>query len=66
MKFSSNRYYVEKYEKCSVCGKLVYEDKIIKQNPKGIEAFYCSDWCIDWEQKKQARKVQTEGATAGR
>jgi N-methylhydantoinase B len=57
MKFSSNRYYVEKYEKCSVCGKLVFEEKIEKVNAAGQKALYCSDWCVNWEIKKQNKQT---------
>ncbi|MFB7640759.1 hypothetical protein CN689_24855 [Peribacillus butanolivorans] len=62
MKFSSNGYYVEKYEKCSVCGKLVYENRIETLNIQGVQSLFCSDWCVDWEKiriqkKKQAQKL---------
>ncbi|MGE7907608.1 hypothetical protein ACQKNS_24915 [Peribacillus sp. NPDC094092] len=62
MKFSSNGYYVEKYEKCSVCGKLVYENGIETLNIHEVPALFCSDWCVDWEKvrvqkKKQAQKL---------
>ncbi|MFJ8244794.1 hypothetical protein ACIQ4Z_13745 [Peribacillus asahii] len=62
MKFSSNGYYVEKYEKCSVCGKLVYENRIEQLNIHGVPSLFCSDWCVDWEKirnlkKEQAKKV---------
>lgn len=62
MRFSSNGYYVEKYEKCSVCGKLVYENRIETLNIHEVPSLFCSDWCVDWEKirvqkKKQAQKL---------
>ncbi|GGH69876.1 hypothetical protein GCM10010978_04250 [Compostibacillus humi] len=56
MRFASSGYYVEKYEKCSVCGKLVYEERITQVNLEGKEALYCSEWCIEWEKKRAELK----------
>lgn len=51
MKFSSNGYYIEKYNKCHVCGKLVYEgEEVFKNNDEN--KMYCSEWCINWESRK--------------
>jgi len=55
MKFSKNGYYIESYDKCSVCGKLIYEDE--EYNPHKDEdlikePLYCSEWCLNWEQRK--------------
>jgi len=58
MKYSSNKYFVEKYEKCCVCGKLLYSDKKIMLNPEGKEAMYCSDWCHDWEMKQKEKEAK--------
>lgn len=52
MKYSSNHYFVEKYEKCCVCGKLLYdEERKEAKNPDGKDCLYCSDWCMDWEKE---------------
>ncbi|MGZ9817772.1 hypothetical protein ACXM0N_18010 [Peribacillus simplex] len=53
---------MEKYEKCSVCGKLVYENRIETLNIHKVPSLFCSDWCVDWEKirvqkKKQAQKL---------
>lgn len=53
MKFSSNGYYIERYDKCSVCGKLIYEGEQVMHVVNEEDApLYCSDWCIDWEKRK--------------
>ncbi len=55
MKFSSNGYYIEKYDKCSVCGKLIYEGEEVTNGVSDEDApLYCSEWCIDWEKRKMA------------
>ncbi|HBZ09988.1 MAG TPA: hypothetical protein DEO65_08945 [Bacillus bacterium] len=58
MKFSNNGYYVEKYEKCSVCGKLVYEERIEQVNIKEQPALFCSNWCVEWEKKREKIKQE--------
>lgn len=62
MRLSSNGYYIESYDKCSVCGKLVYEgEEVVNENPKNEKSLYCSDWCIEWEEgkvKKESREKQ--------
>ncbi|WP_019119690.1 hypothetical protein [Brevibacillus massiliensis] len=60
MKFSSNGFYVEKYEKCSICGKLVYADRIEKLDDSGKTVLYCSDWCVEWPAKKAELLKQRE------
>lgn len=53
MRFSSNGYYIEKYDKCSVCGKLVYEgEEVSNTDDTDDKSLYCSEWCIDWEDHK--------------
>jgi len=48
-----------KYEKWSVCGKLVYEDRIEQLNIKEEPELYCSDWCIEWKKKREKIKAGT-------
>ncbi|MFX3653909.1 MAG: hypothetical protein ACN6IW_00250 [Paracoccaceae bacterium] len=59
MKFSGNRFYIESYTKCANCGTLVYddlpEDKARKVVADG--ATYCSQWCVDWAQEREARRA---------
>lgn len=54
MKFSSNGYYIERYDKCSVCGKLIYEGEEQNTGEETDEnsPLYCSEWCINWEKRK--------------
>lgn len=55
MRFSSNGYYIESYDKCSVCGKLIYEGDEVKPSDDVIDEskMYCSEWCIEWEKSRQ-------------
>lgn len=55
MKFSSNGYYIEKYDKCSVCGKLIYEGEghDIEVTDQKNATLYCSEWCVNWEKRKK-------------
>lgn len=55
MRFSSNGYYIESYDKCKVCGKLIYEGEEVNPNGKEEEnaELYCSEWCIEWEGAQQ-------------
>jgi len=43
----SNKYYIDKYVKCELCGKLVYEDTYpLKPEEKGtVPSYFCSEWC---------------------
>lgn len=61
MRFSSNGYYIESYDKCTVCGKLIYEGEEVKPKDKVEDeaALYCSEWCIEWE-ASQASKQQAK------
>ncbi|HLQ82805.1 MAG TPA: hypothetical protein VK121_03015 [Pseudogracilibacillus sp.] len=57
MKFSKNGYYIESYDKCSVCGKLIYEGEEYKLDTDEANEkmpLYCSKWCADWEKRKTA------------
>ena len=50
MRFSDNKYYIEKYIKCDNCGMLIYGKGL---NSKGLpDLLFCSDWCIDWYKSK--------------
>lgn len=42
----SDKYYIEKYVKCPLCGKLVYEDTFADEK-EGNKLFFCSEWCRD-------------------
>ena len=56
MKYSANRYYVEKYVKCDICGKTVFqEDWIIRESPNGGKKLYCSEWCVQWEKNHMVK-----------
>ena len=58
MKFSSNGYYIEKYDKCSVCGKLIYDGEQVTNTAQEENALlYCSEWCIDWEKRKMNKEA---------
>ncbi len=64
MKFAPNRMYIEAYNKCPNCGILLYEkpanatSDTVQFNGKT----YCSQWCVDWEADRAARRGL--GATA--
>ena len=47
MRFSDNRFYIEKYVKCANCGMLIY-DKGIEKELFGKTHLYCSQWCVEW------------------
>lgn len=56
MKLSSNGYYIESYDKCTVCGKLIYEgEEIVQEKQENKNALYCSEWCIDWEKSRKVK-----------
>ena len=48
----SDKYYIEKYVKCPLCGKLVYED-IFAEEKEG-DKFFCSEWCRDEYQRRSS------------
>ena len=52
MKFSDNKYYIEKYIKCDNCGMLIYGVGIKKA--VGRNSLFCSQWCVDWCQAIEA------------
>jgi hypothetical protein len=56
MKFSENGFYVERYIKCGTCGALIY-DKQDRQSLTHDTITYCSQWCIDWKTKREARRT---------
>lgn len=47
MRFSKNRYYLEKYLKCFNCGVLIY-DAGLQAEHAGKTQLFCSDWCAEW------------------
>ncbi len=47
----SDKYYIEKYIKCPLCGKLVYEDTFAVEE-EGDKLFFCSEWCVDESQRR--------------
>jgi 5-oxoprolinase (ATP-hydrolysing)/N-methylhydantoinase B len=55
MRFSKNRYYLEKYLKCNNCGVLIY-DAGVKVERKGKEQLFCSDWCVEWSALRESGK----------
>ena len=50
MRFSENKYYIEKYIKCDNCGMLIYGDGLKSKELSNL--LFCSDWCIDWYKSK--------------
>jgi hypothetical protein len=58
MRFSENGLYVERYIKCGTCGALIYEKRDQQLlTHQGI--IYCSQWCIDWKQSRDARRAHS-------
>jgi hypothetical protein len=58
MRFSENGLYVERYIKCGTCGALIYEKQGQQLlNHEGL--IYCSQWCIDWKQSREARRAHS-------
>ena len=64
MRFAPNHLYIEEYVKCANCGVLIYEKPAAK-NPEKIKSsekiikngrVYCSQWCLDWEQARDAKE----------
>mgnify|MGYP001552171678 CR=1 FL=1 len=55
MKFSANGLYVERYIKCNNCGVLIYDGDAGSRTDAAGHA-YCSDWCVDWEKTREARR----------
>lgn len=53
MKFSDNGYYLEEYTKCDNCGVLLYRSPI-RMTVDGAHKRYCSDWCVDWDMKRES------------
>ncbi len=51
MKFSTNGYYIERYNKCANCGVLLYGEGITGKR-QGKPALYCSDWCVEWTARR--------------
>ena len=41
------RYYMDKYEKCMNCGKLLYGEGFTT-SLSGVLFRFCSDWCKEW------------------
>jgi hypothetical protein len=56
MKLSENGLYVERYIKCGTCGVLIY-DKGDQQLLTHDGSHYCSQWCIDWKEAREAREA---------
>jgi hypothetical protein len=62
MRFSENGLYVERYIKCGTCGALIYERRDEQLlTDQGI--VYCSQWCIDWKESRDARRAHSPGKT---
>ena len=60
MKFAPNRLYIVSYNKCPNCGLLLYE-KPGGGVPGAVQSagkLYCSQWCIDWEAERHARRQE--------
>ena len=59
MKFAQNRLYIEEYIKCANCGVLIYETRGNKKAESITQGgkIYCSQWCLDWEKAREARKA---------
>lgn len=64
MKFAENRLYVDDYVKCCNCGILIYEGVDAPAVRKSGKA-YCTDWCVDWADKRSARLAQESAQAAG-
>jgi N-methylhydantoinase B len=41
------RYYMDKYEKCANCGKLLYGEGFTT-SLSNVPFRFCSDWCKEW------------------
>jgi hypothetical protein len=64
MRFAPNHLYIEEYVKCANCGVLIYEKPDAK-NPETITKagkIYCSKWCLDWEEARDAKKASATGS----
>jgi len=57
---SWQRYYVDKYDKCANCGKLLYGEGFTARIGEQPLRF-CSDWCQQWY-----IEVRRAGSAAGR
>ena len=53
MRFADRGYYVEEYVKCANCGVLVYDEGIVTGAGKQPRTF-CSDWCLEWAELRDA------------
>jgi hypothetical protein len=63
MRFAPNHLYIEEYVKCANCGVLIYETGA--KNPEKITKdgkVYCSKWCLDWEEAREAKKAPAAGS----
>lgn len=59
MRFSANRFYIERYVKCVNCGTLIYESEA-SAAPVVDGRTYCSDWCVDWASNRDKRLTAAE------
>jgi hypothetical protein len=59
MRFAPNHLYIEEYVKCANCGVLIYEKAAAANSEKITKdgKVYCSKWCIDWEEAREAKKT---------
>jgi len=59
MRFAPNHLYIEEYVKCANCGVLIYERSAGKDSEKITKdgKVYCSKWCLDWEEAREAKKA---------
>ena len=68
MKFSQNGLYIESYCKCANCGSLIYEASAADQKAQRLQdgKTYCSDWCVDWKNQRDARHALAATAAASK
>lgn len=55
MRFSSNGFYVESYDKCANCGVLLYGRARRAVGP--AQRQFCGDWCLSWSSAGDAERA---------
>lgn len=59
---SSHQYYIDHYDKCENCGKLLYGDGFTAR-VDDKDRLFCSEWCLDWYRQRRSRQARAvEGA----
>jgi N-methylhydantoinase B len=57
------RYYMDKYEKCANCGKLLYGEGFTTSLSSVLFRF-CSDWCKEWFVSRRDERAAGVGVPA--